>query len=95
MEQSIRRGLRLPYGRRTGDPGADRLTIVAHDRFQEIIDKARTQPRRERAARVRVPRTGRATSIEAGRSARAAARDLGRESRRCALAVNYDDMSRA
>ena len=40
VEQSIGRGLRLPYGTRTGDPVVDRLTIVAHDRFQEIIDEA-------------------------------------------------------
>lgn len=40
VEQSIGRGLRLPYGRRTGVSAVDRLTIVAHDRFQEIIDAA-------------------------------------------------------
>jgi type III restriction enzyme len=40
IEQSIGRGLRLPYGKRTGVPGVDRLNIVAHDRFQEIINKA-------------------------------------------------------
>lgn len=38
IEQSIGRGLRLPYGTRTGVPACDRLTIVAHDKFQEIID---------------------------------------------------------
>jgi type III restriction enzyme len=41
VEQSIGRGLRLPYGRRTGVPAVDRLTIVAHDRFQDIVDEAR------------------------------------------------------
>jgi type III restriction enzyme len=40
VEQSIGRGLRLPYGRKTGVPAVDRLTIVAHDRFQEIVDAA-------------------------------------------------------
>lgn len=40
VEQSIGRGLRLPYGRRTGVSAVDRLTIVAHDRFQEIVDEA-------------------------------------------------------
>jgi type III restriction enzyme len=40
VEQSIGRGLRLPYGRRTGVKAVDRLTIVAHDRFQEIVDEA-------------------------------------------------------
>ncbi len=40
IEQSIGRGLRLPYGRRTGVSTVDRLNIVAHDRFQEIVDEA-------------------------------------------------------
>lgn len=40
IEQSIGRGLRLPYGKRTGVAAVDRLSIVAHDRFQEIIDEA-------------------------------------------------------
>ncbi len=40
VEQSIGRGLRLPYGRRVGVEAVDRLTIVAHDRFQEIVDEA-------------------------------------------------------
>ncbi|MEO5670695.1 MAG: DEAD/DEAH box helicase family protein, partial [Ramlibacter sp.] len=40
VEQSIGRGLRLPYGKRTGVAAVDRLNIIAHDRFQEIIDDA-------------------------------------------------------
>ncbi len=40
VEQSIGRGLRLPYGTRVGVPTVDRLTIVSHDRFQEIVDNA-------------------------------------------------------
>ena len=40
VEQSIGRGLRLPYGERTGVTAVDRLTIVAHDKFQAIIDEA-------------------------------------------------------
>lgn len=40
VEQSIGRGLRLPYGTRVGVPIVDRLTIVSHDRFQEIVDDA-------------------------------------------------------
>ncbi len=40
IEQSIGRGLRLPYGRRTGVGPVDRLNIVAHDKFQEIVDEA-------------------------------------------------------
>ena len=39
-EQTLGRGLRLPYGKRTGVAAVDRLTIVAHDRFREIIDRA-------------------------------------------------------
>lgn len=40
VEQSIGRGLRLPYGKRVGVNAVDRLTIVAHDKFQEIVDDA-------------------------------------------------------
>jgi type III restriction enzyme len=40
IEQSIGRGLRLPFGKRTGVTTVDRLNIIAHDRFQEIIDEA-------------------------------------------------------
>lgn len=40
VEQTIGRGLRLPYGKRTGVEAVDRLSIVAHDRFQEIVDEA-------------------------------------------------------
>lgn len=40
IEQSIGRGLRLPYGKRTGVTAVDRLNIIAHDKFQEIIDDA-------------------------------------------------------
>ena len=41
IEQSIGRGLRLPYGRRTGVNTVDRLNIIAHDKFQEIVDDAK------------------------------------------------------
>jgi type III restriction enzyme len=46
-EQTLGRGLRLPFGRRisrTDDDefaAVDRLTVIAHDRFDEIIQKAR------------------------------------------------------
>lgn len=40
IEQSIGRGLRLPYGKRTGVTAVDRLNIVAHDRFQDIVEEA-------------------------------------------------------
>lgn len=42
-EQTIGRGLRLPYGKRTGVEAVDRLTIIAHDRFQEILDRAKDE----------------------------------------------------
>jgi restriction endonuclease len=41
MEPSIGRGLRLPYGKRTGVNAVDRLNIIAHDRFEEIVDEAK------------------------------------------------------
>lgn len=39
-EQTVGRGLRLPYGKRTGEPLIDSVTITAHDKFEEIIDEA-------------------------------------------------------
>lgn len=41
IEQSIGRGLRLPYGKRVGVAAVDTLKIIAHDKFQEIVDDAR------------------------------------------------------
>jgi type III restriction enzyme len=40
-EQTLGRGLRLPYGVRTGVDAVDTLTIIAHDRFDELIRAAR------------------------------------------------------
>lgn len=40
-EQTLGRGLRLPYGERTGVETVDTLTVVAHDRFDDVIAKAR------------------------------------------------------
>lgn len=40
IEQQIGRGLRLPYGELTGKVEIDRLTLVSHDKFNEIIDEA-------------------------------------------------------
>lgn len=40
IEQSLGRGLRLPFGERTGKTAIDRLTIVSHDRFDEIVAEA-------------------------------------------------------
>ena len=39
-EQTMGRGLRLPYGKRVGDDIVDGLTIVSHDKYQEIVDEA-------------------------------------------------------
>ena len=41
VEQSIGRGLRLPYGKRTGVAAVDRLTIVSHDKLPG--DRRRSQ----------------------------------------------------
>ncbi|WP_052356320.1 DEAD/DEAH box helicase [Bacteroides timonensis] len=41
VEQSIGRGLRLPYGGlRTGNPEVDKLTVIAHENFEAVIAKA-------------------------------------------------------
>ncbi|MDE6366193.1 MAG: hypothetical protein K2L33_01285, partial [Muribaculaceae bacterium] len=41
IEQTIGRGLRLPYGgQRTGNKDVDMLTVIAHDNFQKVIDEA-------------------------------------------------------
>ena len=41
VEQSIGRGLRLPYGgKRTGDKDVDKLTVIAHENFEAVIAKA-------------------------------------------------------
>jgi len=42
-EQTIGRGLRLPYGRRTGVDMVDTLAIIAHDRFQAVVEAAKDQ----------------------------------------------------
>lgn len=41
IEQTIGRGLRLPYGgQRTGNKDVDMLTVIAHDNFQKVIEEA-------------------------------------------------------
>lgn len=42
VEQSIGRGLRLPYGRRTGEDAIDTVTIVSHDNYAKIIEAAQS-----------------------------------------------------
>ena len=39
-EQMVGRGLRLPYGKRTGDKEIDSVMLTAHDKFQEILEEA-------------------------------------------------------
>jgi len=39
-EQTIGRGLRLPYGERTGIDEVDRLSIISHDRYEAIVNLA-------------------------------------------------------
>ncbi len=39
-EQTVGRGLRLPFGKRTGEGMVDSVTITAHDKFDEIIAEA-------------------------------------------------------
>ena len=42
-EQTLGRGLRLPYGKRTGVDVVDTLTVIAHERFNELIKKAKEE----------------------------------------------------
>lgn len=39
-EQTIGRGLRLPYGERTGNINVDRVMIVAHENYAKVIEAA-------------------------------------------------------
>ena len=39
-EQMVGRGLRLPYGERTGDVDVDAVMLTAHDKFDEILQEA-------------------------------------------------------
>lgn len=39
-EQMVGRGLRLPYGERTGDKEVDAVMLTAHDKFKEILEEA-------------------------------------------------------
>ncbi|MDD4107815.1 MAG: DEAD/DEAH box helicase family protein [Prolixibacteraceae bacterium] len=42
VEQSIGRGLRLPYGgKRTGNSEVDKLTVIAHENFEAVLAKAK------------------------------------------------------
>ncbi|MDT8448258.1 MAG: DEAD/DEAH box helicase family protein [bacterium] len=39
-QQTMGRGLRVPYGKQVGDAAVDRLAIVAHDKYQALLDAA-------------------------------------------------------
>ena len=39
-EQTVGRGLRLPYGERTGDKDVDAVMLTAHDHFADVIEEA-------------------------------------------------------
>ena len=39
-EQMVGRGLRLPYGQRTGDRDIDAVMLTAHDKFADILSEA-------------------------------------------------------
>lgn len=39
-EQMVGRGLRLPYGERTGDKQVDAVMLTAHDKFKDILNEA-------------------------------------------------------
>ena len=39
-EQMVGRGLRLPFGKRTGDSRIDGVYLTAHDKFQDLIEEA-------------------------------------------------------
>jgi len=41
-EQTVGRGLRLPFGKRTGEQWIDSVAITAHDKFDEIIAEAQS-----------------------------------------------------
>ncbi len=40
-EQMVGRGLRLPYGERTGDRDVDAVMLTAHDKFNDILEEAK------------------------------------------------------
>ena len=75
-EQTLGRGLRLPYGTRVARSdedefaSVDRLTVIAHDRFDEIIQKAKepgsiVMTQRSRSAMAAISLRRGATLVEA------------------------------
>jgi len=45
-EQTIGRGLRLPFGERTGEEDLDTLEIIAHDHYAEVVQRAKYHQQR-------------------------------------------------
>ena len=43
-EQTIGRGLRLPFGRVIGDTDLDSLEIISHDNYAKLIDASKNSP---------------------------------------------------
>lgn len=43
-EQTIGRGLRLPFGKPTGDEDLDALEIISHDQYAKLIKEAQSNP---------------------------------------------------
>lgn len=43
-EQTIGRGLRLPFGKPTGDEDLDALEIISHDQYAKLIKEAQNNP---------------------------------------------------
>lgn len=41
IEQTIGRGLRLPYGERTDDKAVDTLTVITHEHFDQVIEASK------------------------------------------------------
>jgi type III restriction enzyme len=57
-EQTLGRGLRLPYGERTGNSAVDTLTVIAHDRFDAVIQEARKEGSLVRMKEIRIGEGG-------------------------------------
>ena len=52
--QSLGRGLRLPYGKRVGDPVIDRFRVVSHDNFDAIVKEAENQNLRLESEKIKL-----------------------------------------
>ena len=63
-EQTLGRGLRLPYGARTGNEAVDTLTVIAHDRFDRVIEEARKEGSLIRMKEIRIGEGGDVTPEE-------------------------------